>query len=574
MLDGFIPVLIERLREEAINTFLINWCRALFPENAILAEQHLAKLAAAVSSTPEIRRMATNPVMLTALAVVHWNEAQLPQQRAELYNSIIEWLLKSRPDERVRVTPVVRRKVLQDLAFEMQMSPGGRRIELPRQAAAQLLAGRRSALPMRLESEIATYFDEEELTSGILQLRDEHIRFWHPTFQDFLAARALAGLPDIDQRAILQDKTRLGLQEWKEVLLLFAEILTCGGDTRTDSLITWIIDAFSGTQDLDGRARCVGLVGAILRDLEPLDYRIQDPRYNEFARQVMGIFGPSAATAIPLDVRIDAAEALGSVGDPRLRSVQMESIHGGKYLLGAQATDATGPNFDLDARPQEAPVHSAHLAPFAISRYAVTVQQFAEFVSAGGYRNGQFWTSGSFGGSNEPGGWLAQLAFPNHPVVNVSWFEAVAYCAWAGGRLPTEAEWEAAARGQCARKYPWGDDAATPDLLNFVESHIGQPTPVGVYALGETPEGVADLAGNVSEWCSDWFGPYTASTLRNPLGPTSGTSKVARGGGFPNAPRYCRAAYRHQYNPGDRDSDIGFRIVRAQPNLVHREENG
>jgi serine/threonine-protein kinase len=136
---------------------------------------------------------------------------------------------------------------------------------------------------------------------------------------------------------------------------------------------------------------------------------------------------------------------------------------------------------------------------------------------------------------------------PNRPVASVSWYEAAAYCAWDGVRLPFEAEWERAARGIEGREYPWGKEEPDEQRANF-DRKVGNPTPVGLYPAGATPEGVADMAGNVWEWLEDW---YERDRVR-----------VLRGGSFFLDSRNLRASFRYMDVPGDRSNSVGFRCAR------------
>ena len=198
----------------------------------------------------------------------------------------------------------------------------------------------------------------------------------------------------------------------------------------------------------------------------------------------------------------------------------------------------------------------------------MTVGEYRRFVEDGGYDDARWWEAGGFRQWPTPESWDGQSQFPNRPAVGVSWFEAVAFCAWArsnlgwaGCRLPTEAEWERAARGPAGHRFPWGEDDAEPSRLNCDESKIGHATPVGIYPLGATPDGIHDLAGNVWEWCQDWYGPYEQGSTSNPRGPSSGERNVLRGGSWYNLARTCRAAGRYRYLPVIRDVVIGFRAV-------------
>jgi formylglycine-generating enzyme required for sulfatase activity len=237
--------------------------------------------------------------------------------------------------------------------------------------------------------------------------------------------------------------------------------------------------------------------------------------------------------------------------------------------MGAQKTDPQGHNHDPNSDDDESPVHLVHLDGYRIGRYPVTVDQYRLFVENGGYELEPLWEAGGFGQFPAPDRWEQQLEHPNWPVTGVSWYEAQAFCRWTKCRLPTEAQWERAARAGDDRRYPWGNDEPDPARMNYAtktkdawKPNVGHPTPVGVYPRGSSPEGIADMAGNVLEWCQDGKREYSSGDVRNPVGPTqSEVGRVVRGGSWSYDPRACRVSFRYAHHPSSRYQYVGFRLV-------------
>jgi formylglycine-generating enzyme required for sulfatase activity len=549
-LAGFREVRVEELGAEALEAFLHHWSRSLFPQDPAGAGKHRRELLSALRARAEIRRMARNPVMLTALAVVHWNERRLPEQRADLYESIVTWLARAREQRPGRAPADRCLELLGRLALCMQSEPRGRLTQVERGRAAELLAPEfRDSEPIR---QARQFLDEEEVDSGIVVSRGAEVRFWHLTFQEFLAARALAGLAEADQLKALFEQDRLYRPEWREVLLLLAgTLLVKQGRAKVDGLFRAVLDRLGNKPYLADQARCAGLLGAVLADLRPLAYQSPDPRYQKVLDAALKIYDARWAEGVDFRVRLEAAEALGQAGDPRLKQDNWITIPAGPFLMGAQKHGPAKPNYDAEARANEGPVREVRLEAFQIGRYPVTVEEYRRFVEDDGYQNQQFWTNGGFGERTQPDQWEEQILHPNRPIVNVNWYEAAAYCAWAGGRLPTEAEWGRAARGTEGRKYPWGNEPPDPSRANYDETKAEAPTPVGLFPRGATPEGIQDLAGNVWEWVADW---YETEKRRS-----------VRGGSWFNASRYLRASYRYGFEPEYQNVNFGFRCAREVP---------
>jgi formylglycine-generating enzyme required for sulfatase activity len=201
------------------------------------------------------------------------------------------------------------------------------------------------------------------------------------------------------------------------------------------------------------------------------------------------------------------------------------------------------------------PLRNLSVDAFYMDRYEITTARYRKFLE-------------STGSQNTPDHWDAIKGDRSDemPVVGVSWSEANAYCRWAGRRLPTEAEWEKAARGADARIYPWGDQPPSPDRANYGNGaegpYDGALSPVGTHPAGRSPYGVDDLEGNVSEWVADWFGESFASDdTFNPRGPAEGEKRVIRGAGRYDPPERLIAAARWHASPDTRSDDMGFRCA-------------
>jgi formylglycine-generating enzyme required for sulfatase activity len=266
----------------------------------------------------------------------------------------------------------------------------------------------------------------------------------------------------------------------------------------------------------------------------------------------------STSTLAPGQVRVDS------------KGIEQVWVPAGSFLMGtdeaaiSELKALNPPGFVIGEFASEQPQHEVRItAGYWIDKYEVTNKAFQAFIQDGGYQNQDFW-------SPEGREWLSCQSInqfpqyclgnvPDNPVACVTWYEAEAYAKWRGGRLPTEAEWEYAARGPQSLTYPWGNDFDS-SRCNVVDSKGLQP--VGSYPTGVSWVGAFDMAGNVMEWVQDWLGNYPAGTAENPAGPATGHVKVEKGGWWGSTLFVARSAYRHFEDPPDYgDPHIGFRVV-------------
>ncbi len=253
---------------------------------------------------------------------------------------------------------------------------------------------------------------------------------------------------------------------------------------------------------------------------------------------VLGSDGTSALSGEPPQEKIPK-RITGKDGTP------MVLIPAGQFQMGSD-----------EGEGNEKPVHTVYLDAFYMDIYTVTNAQYQKFCKLTGRSPQGHWSQG-----------LSGFGQPNQPVMGLAWQTAVEYCQWAGKRLPTEAEWEKAARGGLERKkYPWGDEPPDETKANS-DRHVEHPTPVGSYP--PNGYGLHDMAGNVEEWCYDWYRPdyYQKSPKRNPQGPASGfhSRRVVRGGDWIDIAKRIRCANRKGANPKPRGIifNYGFRCVQS-----------
>jgi formylglycine-generating enzyme required for sulfatase activity len=302
------------------------------------------------------------------------------------------------------------------------------------------------------------------------------------------------------------------------------------------------------------------------RHLRALESRLQDLEFMDGKGQTVDEGGLSvphqlvetktmlaAARTRYLELRLQAGhEVIGQDG------ARMVLVPAGEFTMGEDSKRyAVG-----DPIYVYAPLHQVYLDGFYIDKYEVTAGRYAKFLDSEKRPPPRFWNEVNLETDGQ------------RPVIGVSWDDAAAYCRWAGKRLPTEAEWEKAARGTDGRKYPWGNDEPREYMASYDPYGIrlwqgyGVLSPVGSYEAGRSPYGAYDMAGSVWEWVADWYDSkyYLVSPKSNPKGPEKGKERVVRGGSWRHAPELMRSAYRHRYQPTVLPfTYLGFRCAQDLP---------
>jgi formylglycine-generating enzyme required for sulfatase activity len=549
-------------------------------------ERLAGKLRQAVRRA-DLWRLAPNPLLLTVMALVHTHRKELPEKRALLYADAVDILLlhweKGKRQDAPELQDLLReverdandlKDVLEGLAFEAHASSGG----TDQESGIDELTLLRSLARLHPKGNYGwaqRLVETLRLRASLLLERKGRVfGFPHRTFQEYLAGVHLARRPNFDEEAV-----RLAGEGafWREVILLAVGYLVHQREHGKPRLLVEALCPDRASRD-EADWRKAWLAGEVL--LEIGVNRAEDTehgrrllvRVRERLTQLLetGVLSPRE--------RAEAGDILGQIGDPRFDPAlfhlpcryrgEPEPLAGfvevppGAFVMGSRQGDAEAYENEL-GNPERLIIDYRYW----VARYPVTVAQYRAFVEAGA------------AGAEPPEDWAVQSRFPNRPVVNVSWWHARAYCRWLDQclretetgrallppgyavRLPTEAEWEKAARHGDGRRYPWADEDWEEQRANIRESGIRRPTPVGMYPLGATPAGLQDLSGNVWEWTlSRWRGyPYRFGDGRDD--PEAERSCVVRGGSWDYPRRYARCAYRRGGPPDDFGSALGFRVV-------------
>ncbi|MCI0731531.1 MAG: SUMF1/EgtB/PvdO family nonheme iron enzyme [Chloroflexi bacterium] len=547
------------------------------------AADQTRQLMAAIQGNERVRELAINPLMLTVIALVHRDRVKLPDRRAELYAEAVDVLLGKWDEARgVTERPVLegkpfdtgdRRLMLQALALHLHQA---RLKEIEADALRRLLFGlfRDMAGDDRgAERAVTRFLEVIEERTGLLAARGEGVyAFSHLTFQEYLAALAVAARDDY----LAYTLARSGDSWWREVILLEAGYLSTQSKERTTRLIQALagrkeepepyynlVLAAECLQDI-GSNRVKGNLASEIRQRLQTELETSPKEGFLGARQLfMRDMTPRGVT----ERRIAAATALARIGGHKSQ-FWTQSYGEPEWVRIPAAEFVMGSNL---AHEHEKPQHRVYLEDFEIAPAPIANIQYFYFTQATGHKPPNHWED-----------WHPPKYLESHPVTEVTWYDAMAYCRWLSevtGKtvtLPSEAEWEKAARGHNdSRVYPWGD-TYDPMRCNGDELGIGATTPVGIFPDGTSPYGVLDMIGNVWEWTRSLYGkrndkkrtlafaykyPYEVGDGREDLSKGDQWLRVMRGGSWFSRRTWLHCASRFQHAPDYGGDAIGFRVV-------------
>ena len=625
---AFADVTLAPFDEDQIGEFVQRWYQALAGLGTLKppeAERRAENLRTAVGPLLELAR---NPLLLTTMAVVHTAQVELPRERARLYQRCVDVLLRRWHQHKAGESPLLERlgvsegellAALRDVAFQAHTrSGGGEEGDLLRSEVLKVMAGHLAGEYGRAEQ----FLNHVDTRAGLLVGRggagEPVYTFPHRTFQEYLAGCHLAlGGRDLGRR--LRELLPEG-DRWALAARLGAEhLLHNVGD------VTKVLDAAYAlcpvaepreTSDWRGALWAGHFAVEVGQRRVEEDTGALDGGQAFLARLIPRLVGILREERLGAIERAAAGRVLARLGDLRSEVMTIEGMHfcyvpPGPFWMGGE-----GP---YDGRP----LHLNECLGYGywIGRYPVTNAQFQAFVDAGGYRDSRYWPEARQAGvwnegqvrarnDDQPRGRPCDFGepfnLPNHPVVGVTWYEMLAFTRWLTERLrrdglllknwevrlPSEAEWEKAARGgvqvpveavirstatlsnpapqEAASQgntrpkggFPWGDEA-DPNQANYVDTGIGSTSAVGCFPGGASPYGAEDMSGNVWEWLRSIYAAYPYEPSDGRENPKAGTDadRVLRGGAFDYNQGIVRCAYRSRSYPNARLRSGGMRVV-------------
>lgn len=608
----FLPVHVLSLSDESVADYVDRWFCAVeryrqgksSPEVTAAAKERATRLLAVLrdperSSRLRLGKLMYSPLLLSTLCLVAHRDHELPRHRFELYEQCLALLLDgaTKPRREGNQIPLHQaRLVLERLAWDMHSN----NVDEEATAGFEARVARAMSGVQGLAVSPADFIAYVRDDCGVLASHDlDRYRFFHLTFMEFLAACHAQKSRDASVLIALAEHGHDA--RWREVISLavtrtglldpFVEALSRRGalgvpevrtllsdclrdaDVLGERVFVEVLDQLKGEREAAARwergswwARLwdtkpgvqptsVTSATSVLTLLQGRSFEGVKARAEEMLKD------PDAA------VRVAARAYLGlkrevassSLTDPLTGMVFMR-VEPGNFLMGSSKTPGEK-GFDADALAYELPAHPVTISrAYFVAQHPVTNAVYERYVKATGARAPESWRDPTF-------------SDPQQPVTHVDFNEAMAFCDWLSKTsplvaeglridLPTEAEWEFAARGADGRKYPWGNEPPTPALACDGGAPLAR---VGEHGAGRSPSGCEDMAGNVWEWCLDvWRPGYgSAAPVVDPchLVDIAGSPRVVRGGAWGDHAVYLRCASRFRFLPGDRLLNLGFRVV-------------
>jgi formylglycine-generating enzyme required for sulfatase activity len=626
---GFTAYTLSPFTHAQIRAFIQQWYQAQASLGRVTAQEAHSKgqdlSAAAVQK--HLRELASNPMMLTAMAIVHQQKYALPPERVRLYKLVVEVLLnrwQKRKAGTLTAHPALNallkddlklRRIMERLAYEAHLlgKQETAAADLSRLAALELLEEPEYIGDLTLGQAFLDYVDQR---AGLLVGRGgkpghpASYSFPHRTFQEYLAGCYLTTHASAAEKLA----EHAGEAEyWSLAVELGAEeIYYNTGTLGLKSLRDLLYQLYPQTSAPTTRARRRALWASKMAVRLGQEALTRDPLRD--GAVMLTHFRTTLVSLLASDLtppeRADAGRALAALGDPRPEVMERDAmpfcfVPEGKFTMGEQEK-----------------AHEVTLPAYWMARFPVTSAQYNAFVEAGGYQNKYYWVEAEKAGvwkdgkvkgffdnvpRKSPESFGSPFNLPNHPVVGVTWYECLAYTRWLTERgqnagwlargwhvtLPSEAEWEKAARGGSeipsipmsslslplangllptfpspllpnplpTRAYPWGDEFDA-NSTNTTESRIETTSAVGCFPGGVSPYGVEEMSGNVWEWTRSIYKdyPYDPHDGRENLADKE-NGRVLRGGAFFNLSGYARCSVRGYGTPGYRSSSGGFRLV-------------
>ncbi|MDA0243210.1 MAG: SUMF1/EgtB/PvdO family nonheme iron enzyme [Chloroflexi bacterium] len=582
-LGGFAKYELAEFDDEQRQRFVQGWYAELVARERLergKADILASRLAQSIAERADLRRLAGNPLLLTIMALVNTHKTALPEGRAQLYEEVVEMLLwrweavKLEQNEGVTLRQLLQQvgrtdKELQQalaqvaLLVHQQIGAGDDREKVADVSRQQLYD---ALAPLSGDHGWAQQVVEVmQARAGLLVERLPHLfTFPHRTFQEYLAGVALAtshnaeGQPDFPHRALpLADQA-----QWRTIILLAVGYLIY---VRPEPYrVLGLLAELCPEQPRQSEAgwRQVWLAGEVVLEMKP--QRMQD---TEQGRTLLLRIRQRLAQLLegghlPTRERMEAGMVLGQLGDPRegvgVRDDGLPDLAWGGVVSAGTYAIGGDDKASRSLKAMEITIEQ----PYQLAKYPITNAQFQCFVEAADFGNAEWWA----GMPEEDRAIEPNPSWPyaNHPRVEVTWYEAVAFCRWLSDklgyevRLPHEYEWEVAARYDDGRLYPWGDEF-DKDKANMGEGGLRQTTAVGLYPTGRQPTlDLSDMSGNVWEWCQNKTDDPTQMKVDE-----SGDTRGLRGGSWLFKVGDARAAYRRYNHPSFRGSDFGLRLVRV-----------